>query len=137
MSLAIVYSRASIGMHAPLVTVEVHLSNGLPGFSIVGLPDTAVKESKERVRSAILNSNLEFPAKRITVNLAPADLPKDGGRFDLAIALGILAASEQIPLDSLANQEFIGELALSGALRPTRGCLTAALAARDSGNCRD
>ncbi|MCG8316180.1 MAG: YifB family Mg chelatase-like AAA ATPase [Pseudomonadales bacterium] len=134
MSLAIVYSRAAVGMHAPLVTVEVHLSNGLPGFSIVGLPDTAVKESKERVRSALLNSMFEFPAKRITVNLAPADLPKDGGRFDLAIALGILAASEQIPLDALTHQEFIGELALSGTLRPTRGCLTAALAAREAGN---
>ena len=118
-------------MQAPPVTVEVHLSNGLPGFSIVGLPDTAIKESKERVRSAILNSGLEFPAKRITVNLAPADLPKDGGRFDLPIALGILAASEQIPMAALAEHEFLGELALSGKLRPTRGCLTAALAARE------
>lgn len=132
MSLAIVYSRAAVGMQAPKVTVEVHLSNGLPGFSIVGLPDTAVKESKERVRSAIINSDYEFPAKRITVNLAPADLPKDGGRFDLAIALGILAASEQIPLDKLKDHEFLGELALSGAMRPTRGCLTAALAARQA-----
>lgn len=132
MSLAIIHSRASVGMHAPCVTVEVHLSNGLPGFSIVGLPDTAVKESKERVRSAIINSDFEFPAKRITVNLAPADLPKDGGRFDLPIALGILAASEQIPLDKLSQHEFIGELALSGNLRPTRGCLTAAIASRDA-----
>ena len=132
MSLAILHSRASMGMNAPLVTVEVHLSNGLPGFSIVGLPDTAVKESKDRVRSAIINSDYEFPAKRITVNLAPADLPKDGGRFDLAIALGILAASEQIPLDALKKHEFVGELALSGRMRPVRGSLTAALAARDS-----
>lgn len=130
MSLAIIHSRASVGMHAPCVTVEVHLSNGLPGFSIVGLPDTAVKESKERVRSAIINSDFEFPAKRITVNLAPADLPKDGGRFDLPIALGILAASEQIPLDKLSEHEFLGELALSGKLRPTRGCLTAAIASK-------
>lgn len=120
-------------MHAPLVTVEVHLSNGLPGFSIVGLPDTAVKESKDRVRSAILNSGYEFPAKRITVNLAPADLPKDGGRFDLPIALGILAASEQLPLEKLTAHEFTGELALSGKLRPIRGSLTAALAARVAG----
>src|SRR5690625_6978248 len=97
MSLAIVHSRAKQGIAAPLVTVEVHLSNGLPALNIVGLPETAVKESKDRVRSAILNSHLDFPARRITVNLAPADLPKEGGRFDLAIALGILAASEQIP----------------------------------------
>lgn len=130
MSLAIIHSRASVGMHAPCVTVEVHLSNGLPGFSIVGLPDTAVKESKERVRSAIINSDFEFPAKRITVNLAPADLPKDGGRFDLPIALGILAASEQIPIEKLSEHEFLGELALSGTLRPTRGCLTAAIASK-------
>ena len=130
MSLAIIHSRAAMGMNAPLVTVEVHLSNGLPGFSIVGLPDTAIKESKDRVRSAIINSDYEFPARRIIVNLAPADLPKDGGRFDLPIALGILAASEQIPLDALKQHEFVGELALSGKLRPTRGCLTAALAAR-------
>ena len=132
MSLAIIHSRAAMGMHAPLVTVEVHLSNGLPGFSIVGLPDTAVKESKDRVRSAILNSGYEFPAKRITVNLAPADLPKDGGRFDLPIALGILAASEQLPLEKLKHHEFAGELALSGKLRPIRGSLTAALAAREA-----
>ncbi|MCG8494699.1 MAG: YifB family Mg chelatase-like AAA ATPase [Enterobacterales bacterium] len=132
MSLAIIHSRASLGMEAPAVTVEVHLSNGLPGFSIVGLPDTAVKESKERVRSAILNSGLEFPAKRITVNLAPADLPKDGGRFDLPIALGILAASEQIPLEKLKQHEFVGELALSGNLRPTRSCLTASIASKNA-----
>ena len=93
MSLAVVYSRASLGIDAPLVSVEVHLSNGLPAFNIVGLPEASVKESRDRVRSALINGNFEFPAKRITVNLAPADLPKEGGRFDLAIALGILAAS--------------------------------------------
>ena len=132
MSLAIIYSRAKLGIHAPLVTVEVHLSNGLPGLSIVGLPETAVKESKDRVRSAILNSHLEFPARRITVNLAPADLPKDGGRFDLPIALGILAASGQIPRETLANYEFLGELALSGELRPLNAALPAALACGDA-----
>lgn len=131
MSLAIVYSRAKQGIEAPLVTVEVHLSNGLPALNIVGLAETAVKESKDRVRSAIINSHLEFPARRITVNLAPADLPKEGGRFDLAIALGILAASEQIPKEALQNREFLGELALSGDLRPIAAALPAALAAGD------
>jgi hypothetical protein len=97
MSLAIVHSRAQMGVEAPVVTVEAHLANGLPSLTLVGLPETAVKESKDRVRSAIINSSLEFPARRITLNLAPADLPKDGGRFDLAIALGILAASGQLP----------------------------------------
>lgn len=129
MTLALVRTRARVGMNAPLVTVEVHLSNGLPAFSIVGLPDAAVRESKERVRSAILNSDYEFPQRRITVNLAPADLPKDGGRFDLPIAIGILAASGQLPLIVLEQYEFIGELALSGELRPVEGSLTAALAA--------
>ncbi len=133
MSLALVYSRAKLGITAPLVTVEVHLSNGLPGLSIVGLPEAAVKESKDRVRSAILNSHLEFPARRITVNLAPADLPKEGGRFDLAIALGILAASDQIPAESLSRYEFLGELALSGELRPIGAALPAALACGDAG----
>ncbi len=128
MSLAIVYTRAQLGVDAPLVTVETHLSNGLPGFAIVGLPETAVKESKDRVRSALLNSHFDFPQRRITVNLAPADLPKEGGRYDLAIALGILAASEQIPTAALADYEFIGELALSGEVRPIRGALPAALA---------
>ena len=131
MSLAIVYSRAQRGIDAPLVTVEIHLSNGLPSLSIVGLPETAVKESKDRVRSAILNSHFEFPARRITINLAPADLPKEGGRFDLAIALGILAASEQIPAQALDNCEFLGELALSGELRPIKGVLPAALKATE------
>jgi magnesium chelatase family protein len=133
MSLAIIYSRAKLGINAPLVTVEVHLSNGLPGLSIVGLPETAVKESKDRVRSAILNSHLEFPARRITVNLAPADLPKEGGRFDLPIALGILAASGQIPQQGLNRYEFLGELALSGELRAISAALPAALASGDAG----
>lgn len=129
MSLAVVFSRAQLGIDAPLITVETHLSNGLPGLHIVGLPETAVKESKDRVRSALLNSHFEFPARRITINLAPADLPKEGGRYDLAIALGILAASGQVPVAALQQYECIGELALSGEIRPVRGCLPAALAA--------
>ncbi len=133
MSLAIVYSRAQVGVEAPLVSVEVHLSNGLPSLSIVGLAETAVKESKDRVRGAILNSRFDFPTRRITVNLAPADLPKEGGRFDLPIALGILAASGQIPTGKLAEFEFLGELALGGALRGVRGVLPAALACRAAG----
>ncbi|WP_455207302.1 YifB family Mg chelatase-like AAA ATPase [Kaarinaea lacus] len=132
MSLAVVYSRAQTGIDAPLVTVEVHLSNGLPSLSIVGLPETAVKESKDRVRGAILTSRFEFPARRITVNLAPADLPKEGGRFDLPIAIGILAATGQIPHESLSQYEFIGELALSGELRSVKGVLPAAMKARDA-----
>ncbi len=128
MSLATVFSRAQTGMDAPLVTVEVDLSNGLPGLSIVGLPEAAVKESKDRVRAALLNSGYEFPARRITVNLAPADLPKEGGRFDLPIALGILAASKQINQDSLTPYEFLGELSLSGELRAVHGVLPAAVA---------
>lgn len=127
MSLAVIHTRAQVGVEAPAVTVEVHLSNGLPALSIVGLPETAVKESKDRVRSAILNSEFEFPAKRITINLAPADLPKEGGRFDLAIALGILCAAGQIPEQSINDKEFVGELALSGDLRPVKGILTAAM----------
>lgn len=133
MSLAIVHSRAQVGVQAPSVIVEAHLANGLPSLTLVGLPETAVKESKDRVRSAILNCAFEFPQRRITLNLAPADLPKDGGRFDLAIALGILAASGQIPVGALDKIECIGELALSGALRPVQGVLPAALAARASG----
>ena len=124
MSLAIVHTRARFGIDAPAVTVEVHLSNGLPCLSIVGLPETAVKESKDRVRSALINSQFEFPARRITINLAPADLPKDGGRFDLAIAIGILAASGQIPDSILEGVEFIGELALTGELRGVSGVST-------------
>jgi len=133
MSIAIVHSRANVGIDAPLVAVETHLSNGLPSFTIVGLPETAVRESRERVRSAILNANFQFPARRITVNLAPADLPKSGGRFDLAIAISILAASEQVPASSLHHYEILGELALTGALRAVKGVLPAVLAARDSG----
>lgn len=127
MSLAIVYTRAKRGIEAPLVQVETHLSNGLPSLNIVGLPETAVKESKDRVRSAILNSHFEFPSRRITINLAPADLPKEGGRFDLPIALGILAASGQIPADQLQHYEFLGELGLTGELRPVQGSLPAAI----------
>ncbi len=133
MSLAIVHSRARTGVQAPLVTVEVHLAGGLPALSIVGLPEMAVKESKDRVRGALLTCRFEFPAKRITINLAPADLPKEGGRFDLSIALGILCASGQLPQVSLDGYEFLGELALSGELRPVRGVLPAALVARDAG----
>lgn len=133
MSLAIVHSRAQVGVEAPAVTVEAHLANGLPALTLVGLPETAVKESKDRVRSAILTSGFDFPARRITLNLAPADLPKDGGRFDLAIALGILAASGQLPAESLGTLECLGELALSGNLRPVQGVLPAALAAREAG----
>jgi len=128
MSLATVYSRAQTGMDAPLVTVEVDLSNGLPGLAIVGLPEAAVKESKDRVRAALLNSGFEFPARRITVNLAPADLPKEGGRFDLPIALGVLAASKQLAKESLSTYEFIGELSLSGELRAVHGIIPAAVA---------
>jgi len=132
MSLAIIHTRARLGIDAPPVTVEVHLSNGLPSLSIVGLPETAVKESKDRVRSALINSQFEFPARRITINLAPADLPKDGSRFDLAIAIGILAASDQVPKEKLAHVEFIGELALSGELRGIDGILSAAIACAES-----
>ncbi|MDT8386693.1 MAG: YifB family Mg chelatase-like AAA ATPase [Thiogranum sp.] len=132
MALAILYSRAQLGVQAPLVTVEVHLANGLPALSIVGLPETAVKESRERVRSALMHSGFEFPARRITVNLAPADLPKQGGRYDLAIALGILAASDQLPKDRLDDYEFVAELALSGATRRVPGILPAALSSRAS-----
>ncbi len=119
-------------MHAPLVTVETHLANGLPSFTIVGLPEAEVKEAKDRVRAALQNARFEFPARRITVNLAPADLPKESGRFDLPIALGILAASGQLPDRQLHEYEFAGELALTGELRPVRGALAMALAvARD------
>ncbi len=133
MSLAIVHSRAQLGIDAPAVSVEAHLANGLPSLTLVGLPETAVRESKDRVRSAIQSCGFDYPSRRITLNLAPADLPKDGGRFDLAIALGILAASGQLPAASLENLECLGELALSGALRAVRGVLPAALAARAAG----
>ncbi len=130
MALCVLYSRAQNGIDAPEVTVEVHLSNGLPALSIVGLPEMAVKESKDRVRGALLNAHFEFPSRRITVNLAPADLPKEGGRFDLPIALGILGASNQLDADRMDRFECLGELALSGVLRPVTGVLAAALAAR-------
>ena len=133
MSLALVHSRAQVGVLAPAVSVETHLANGLPHLTLVGLPETTVKESKDRVRSAIINSGLNYPARRITQNLAPADLPKDGGRYDLAIALGILAASAQVPVSALGDFECLGELALSGGLRPVQGVLPAALAAREAG----
>ena len=123
MSLAVLYSRSLAGMDAPLVTVEAHLANGLPSFTIVGLPEIEVKEAKDRVRAALQNARFEFPARRITVNLAPADLPKESGRFDLPIALGILAASDQLPADKLDEYEFAGELALTGELRAIRGTL--------------
>jgi magnesium chelatase family protein len=126
MSLAIIQTRACVGITAPLVNVEVHISNGLPSLSIVGLPETEVKESRDRVRSALLNTHFEFPTRRITINLAPADLPKEGGRFDLPIALGILAASGQLSQKELSQYEFIGELALSGELRSIRGVLACA-----------
>ncbi|KTC85972.1 YifB family Mg chelatase-like AAA ATPase [Legionella drozanskii] len=130
MNLAFSKTRSTVGIQAQPVSVEVHLSNGLPSFTIVGLAETAVKESKDRVRSAIINSQFDFPCRKITVNLAPADLPKSGSGFDLPIALGILAASGQIPLDKLASHEFIGELALSGNLRGVSAIIPVVLAAR-------
>jgi magnesium chelatase family protein len=132
MSLATVASRALAGIDAPAVAVEVHLGPGLPSFTIVGLPDTEVREAKDRVRAALNHTQFEFPARRITVNLAPADLPKDSGRFDLPIAIGILAASGQIDGAALAAHEFAGELSLNGELRPVRGALAMALQARAS-----
>lgn len=131
MTLAIIYSRANFGIEALPITIEVHLSPGLPSLSIVGLPETAVKESKDRVRCALINSGFTFPTRRIIINLAPADLPKrEGGRFDLPIALGILAASRQIPSENLSQYEFAGELALDGKLRPFNGALSFALATK-------
>lgn len=133
MSLALVRARALEGLAAPEVTVEVHLANGLPAFSLVGLPDTEVREARDRVRAAIQSSQFEFPQRRITVNLAPADLPKEGGRFDLAIAVGILVASGQVAMERIQTLEFCGELSLTGDLRPVRGVLAAALAAARAG----
>ncbi|MGE5492600.1 MAG: YifB family Mg chelatase-like AAA ATPase, partial [Actinomycetota bacterium] len=133
MALAVVHSRALDGLSAPPISVEVHLANGLPSFTLVGLPDTEVKEARDRVRAAIVNSGFEFPGKRITVNLAPADLPKESGRCDLPMARGIRAAGGQIPAESLKNHEFAGELSWSGDLRPVRGALARALPAADSG----
>ncbi|MFM2485459.1 YifB family Mg chelatase-like AAA ATPase [Celerinatantimonas yamalensis] len=126
--LAIINSRASVGLDAPLVTIEVHLGNGLPAFTLVGLPEASVREARERVRSALLTCGFDFPAARITVNLAPADLPKEGGRFDVAIAVGILVASGQLPEHPLHNLELLGELALSGEIRHIPGAISAAIA---------
>lgn len=136
MPLAVIFSRGLNGLDAPQVRVEVHLANGLPAFTIVGLADTGVRESKDRVRAAIIQSGFEFPNRRITVNLAPADLPKYSGRFDLAIALGILAASAQLPCKQLDQYEFAGELSLSGELRPFSGCLAIAMAMRKEKSLR-
>ena len=133
MSIAILKSRAQIGTDAPPVTIEIYLSGGLPGFSIVGMPETAVRESKDRVRAALLSSGFRFPLERITVSLGPADMRKTGGRFDLAIALGILAASKQVPPESLDKLEFYGELALNGGIRRIPGVLPAALKAKAEG----
>ncbi len=133
MSLALVHSRGQSGVNAPEVRIEVHLAGGLPAVSIVGLPDAAVRESRDRVRAALQCSQLELPQRRITINLAPADVPKDGSRFDLAIALGILAASGQVPREALRDVEFHGELALTGELRPIEGALPAVLAAARAG----
>ena len=128
MSLAVVRSRALVGMQAPEVRVEVHLGNGLPAFHIVGLPEAEVRESRDRVRAALLHTGFDFPNRRLTVNLAPADLPKESGRFDLPIAVGILAASGQVPAEPLEAIEFVGELSLTGSIRPIRGALAMALA---------
>ncbi|MET0889066.1 MAG: magnesium chelatase domain-containing protein, partial [Stenotrophomonas maltophilia] len=133
MSLALVHSRARAGVKAPAVRIEVFLSGGLPHTQIVGLPAAAVRESRDRVRAALICARFEFPQRRITINLAPADLPKEGGRFDLAIALGILAASGQIDAQSLDRFEFLGELALTGELRGVDGVLPAAIAAARDG----
>jgi magnesium chelatase family protein len=130
MSFAVIYTRAAIGLSAPEIQVEVHLSQGLPALTIVGLPEGAVRESKDRVRSAILNSGFSFPNRRLTINLAPADLPKDGSRLDLPIALGILAASGQLSLAALKACECVGELALNGDVRPVQGVLAVARAAK-------
>jgi magnesium chelatase family protein len=133
MSLAIVHTRAQVGIDAPPVSVEVHLSAGLPGLFIVGLPEAAVKESKDRVRGAILNSRFEFPSRRITINLAPADLPKEGGRFDLPIALGILAASGQIGANGWGSTNASASWRWAANCAAVRGVLPAALACRDAG----
>lgn len=127
MSLAILHTRALVGIESVEVRVEVHLSNGMPAFFIVGMPETAVKESRERVKSAILNSNFDFPQKVITVNLSPADIPKEGSRYDLAIAIGILIASKQIKGNEYQNYDFIAELSLNGQLRPIKGILPSVL----------
>lgn len=130
--LAIVYTRASVGIDAPLVTVEVHITYGMPNFFIVGLPETAVKESRDRIRSALISNHFELPTRRITVNLAPADLPKEGGRFDLPIALGILLASNQLQVENISQYEFVGELGLTGELRKIRGALPIAIKTKEA-----
>ncbi len=132
MGLSLVHSRGCVGVESPLITVEVHLSGGLPVMHLVGLPETAVREAKDRVRAACLNSKFKWPASRITISLGPAELPKEGGGFDLPIALGILAADKQVPATAFDNCEFLGELSLNGDLRPVRGVLPAAIRARDS-----
>ncbi|HCT5821353.1 TPA: YifB family Mg chelatase-like AAA ATPase [Citrobacter sedlakii] len=133
MSLSIVHTRAALGVNAPAITIEVHISNGLPGLTLVGLPETTVKEARDRVRSAIINSGYEFPAKKITINLAPADLPKEGGRYDLPIAVALLVASEQLKTHRLDQYELVGELALTGALRGVPGAISSATEAIRAG----
>ena len=133
MSVAVVFSRGLAGLEAPLVRVEAHLGPGLPNFHVVGLPETEVKEARDRVRAALNTARFEFPQSRVTVSLAPADLPKESGRFDLPIAIGILAASGQVPMRRLATHEFAGELALSGELRPIRGALAMTFGAQRDG----
>ena len=133
MAVAIVHTRALTGVTAPRVSVEVHLAGGLPGVHVVGLAETEVREARDRVRAALQNAQFEFPQRKVTVSLAPADLPKESGRFDLPIAIGILAASGQLPQDALAAHEFAGELALTGELRAVRGALAMVLSARHDG----
>ncbi|RKS84544.1 magnesium chelatase family protein [Orbus hercynius] len=130
MSLFTIYTRACIGIQAPKIDVEIHISNGMPSFTLVGLPEASVKEAKDRVRSALINSGFSFPSKKITVNLSPADLPKEGSRFDLPIAVAILAATAQIVTDTLHKYEFLGELALSGQIRAVKGAIPAAISAQ-------
>lgn len=129
MALAVIYTRASLGIAAPLITIEAHISQGLPGLTLVGLPETVVKEAKDRVRSALINSGYTYPAKRITINLSPADLPKEGARYDLPIALAILIASEQLTANKLSHYEFIGELALSGKLQRVNAVIPSVISA--------
>lgn len=133
MSLFTIHTRACIGIQAPKIDVEIHISNGMPSFTLVGLPETSVKEAKDRVRSALINSGFSFPSKKITINLAPADLPKEGSRFDLPIAIAILAATEQIKITTLHHYEFLGELALSGEIRAVKGAIPAAVSVQECG----
>src|SRR6059036_1491552 len=136
MPVAVLHSRALSGFDAPPVAVEVHLAGGLPAFNLVGLPDTEVRESRDRVRAALQNAQFEFPSRKVTVNLAPADLPKESGRFDLPIALGIIAANGQLDAQRVAQFEFAGELSLAGELRPVRGALALGLGLKRSGATR-